>query len=413
MNLLIATVPPVAIPAGDPAALRIAAGRFLAATDALRNHAGRIDRVAAATVGESWAGSASSCFQEACAATTQAAIAAANAFGRIAAALAVLASELEAVQAEATRVAGMAEDLNQRSARLRAQADDPSAHSQGALVGTVVALGAEAARLQIAAGVAQERAQLAVRRAAAEFDQIAAVAPGRGGDPPTGSVSGLVAQLASPTTGAFLSGWPAGRLLASVAGMPSGARRVALWLPAPITGTEPISVPEPDLYRRYDDAVAGWSDHYDISPVLLASVIQHEGQGREKAEQLLRGLFRTVERSRLGSQTVGIGQMRPDLAASLEGISAEEARRRLVDDKEFAIKTAAHHLRRLQLDYGLSDEQAFVAYAFSPASIWKLQANGFDPARLPSDHQMRAELTRRLERYREIRADVERTRIYG
>ncbi|WP_139245862.1 hypothetical protein [Geodermatophilus amargosae] len=136
------------------------------------------------------------------------------------------------------------------------------------------------------------------------------------------------------------------------------------------------------------DAIRLEADRHGISPYLLGAVIAHEGTGRESFISTFGSLGRTVERSRLGRDTVGIGQMEPQLAAGYAGISVDEARRQLVDDNSFAIKMVARHLQELKARYELSDSEAFVAYAFSLEATESMRAVDFDPQRVaPDDRQ--------------------------
>ena len=139
------------------------------------------------------------------------------------------------------------------------------------------------------------------------------------------------------------------------------------------------------LYKQYRDVIHREARRFNIEPALLAALIQHEGSGRNREAKfpVLGRLFRRAEQSRLGGSTVGIAQMRPDLASRLalehlnERLSVNEARKKLVYDTDWAIRLAAASLGEWRHKHGLASREAFIAYAFGPEDLPELRRTGF------------------------------------
>lgn len=128
-----------------------------------------------------------------------------------------------------------------------------------------------------------------------------------------------------------------------------------------------------------------------ISELLLAVTVQHEGYDRSK---LVQGRFDkwienqfTLPIPFVGkNDTVGIGQMRPDLALRLaqeyldgyEDTGEDAIRRQLVYDTAFALRMAALYLAELQRDHDLSDRNTFITYAFGAERIVDLRRTDFE-----------------------------------
>jgi hypothetical protein len=127
------------------------------------------------------------------------------------------------------------------------------------------------------------------------------------------------------------------------------------------------------LYDQYSKQIHKSARRMGVDPVLLAATIQLEGNNRTRLAKFPifgRG-FRTAERSRLGRETVGIGQMRPDVALSLAktyfaeqygSSSMSQIRNKLIEDTDFAILMAAAYLHDLETRFGLSDQEANIVY---------------------------------------------------
>ncbi|MGH9157244.1 MAG: hypothetical protein ACRD1K_15715 [Acidimicrobiales bacterium] len=130
---------------------------------------------------------------------------------------------------------------------------------------------------------------------------------------------------------------------------------------------------------------------FGISELLLAVTVQHEGYNRSKLVQgridkWIENQF-TLPVPFIGSNdTVGVGQMRPDLARRLareyldgyDDISEDAIRRLLVYGTSFAVGMAAAYLSESQRDLTLSDRQAFITYAFGEDQIRRLRQSGFE-----------------------------------
>jgi RHS repeat-associated protein len=174
----------------------------------------------------------------------------------------------------------------------------------------------------------------------------------------------------------------------------------------------------PKLYKRYYGEIRAAAGAYGVEAADLAAVLQQEGSGREAFEHAFGAAFRTVERSRVGRATVGIGQMRPDLAVELAKryglgkFTEGEARQKLIDDNEFAVNMAALRLKSLAEDYGLTGKRAFIAYGFSPQGIRQLRANDFNPAKFPMESTRRSSLIHRSARYDEISKEIADSKHY-
>lgn len=112
-----------------------------------------------------------------------------------------------------------------------------------------------------------------------------------------------------------------------------------------------------------------------IRPVMLAAVNEREGGDRNTC-----GMFcSVVEDIGLAGDTIGIGQMRVDLANRLVcerwGIqeSKRTTRRRLAVSNHDGIALAGAYLKDLQSRYGLSSREAAIAYAFGEGQIGELR----------------------------------------
>jgi hypothetical protein len=144
---------------------------------------------------------------------------------------------------------------------------------------------------------------------------------------------------------------------------------------------------EPKVYRQleYDICVAAM--RFGISPILLAILLQYEGSGRTRWMQS--SIDKWVEENvhpfgPFGkNETIGPGQMRPDLAAELsrefdDRLLAEDAARdKLAHDSVFAVIMAAAELAKLQARHGLDDRQAFIAYSGGALLVPEFKKSNF------------------------------------
>jgi hypothetical protein len=184
-DLLTPSVGGIAVPQGNPDALRGAARTFSAVAQVAEAHLRKIDRAANSVVPSGWFGIAAWAFRFAVSGAAGDLRPAPGAFRTAAGTLESLAVELQAAQDAAKRAQARAADLNGRSARLdqafgEASAMDANGPDIAAIPGLVVQAGAlqlEALSIRGEAAAAAERAQEATRRAAAEFDAVTAMAP--------------------------------------------------------------------------------------------------------------------------------------------------------------------------------------------------------------------------------------------
>ncbi|AXB47954.1 transglycosylase SLT domain-containing protein [Amycolatopsis albispora] len=116
------------------------------------------------------------------------------------------------------------------------------------------------------------------------------------------------------------------------------------------------------------DIVAA-ANKYGINPKVLAALLIQEGEGRSLGTKIPFDLFRHAESKGLVGNSVGLGQMQAGTAAELmakyhgEKVSQDDIRDRLAHDDRLAIDLAAANLHHLKSTYGISDEQAYTAYA--------------------------------------------------
>jgi Alpha/beta hydrolase len=222
----------VAIPAGDPQALRTAAGRLSAAAAAMDRVAANLSAAAeAAYGGRRWVGPASLAFRRHVQETREAVRTGTRAFHAAAAALTRLAGELQTAQEEARRAqaaavaaSGVIGSASQGLAALAATAEpDPLARSR--LQRTLDDASAELTGAHAAMASATERARVAGRAAATALQaatQAAAVPPPpkRAGDP--AAVAAWWAGLTPVQRIGLLANDPA--LIGGLAGIPPAVR---------------------------------------------------------------------------------------------------------------------------------------------------------------------------------------------
>jgi hypothetical protein len=222
----------VAVPAGDPQALRAAAGRLLAAAAAMDGVAANLAASAEAVGGgRRWVGPASVAFQRHVGETREAVRTGSRAFADAATALTRLAGELEAAQEEARRAqaaavaaGGVIGSASRTLAALAASGQpDPLARSR--LQRTLDDARVELTGAQAAMAQATERARVAGRAAAAALQAAtqAATVPRR--PEPAADPAGVAAWWAglSPLQRIVLLGNdPA--LLGGLAGLPPAVR---------------------------------------------------------------------------------------------------------------------------------------------------------------------------------------------
>ena len=171
----------LAVPEGNPGALRSAARTFSAASEAIEARIRAIEGTVDGAVPGGWIGLAAFAFRASVAEATAALRAAPPAFRMAAGALETLANEIEAAQELARRAQAAAASFNDRAARLdRAHAAALADSDIGAtmtLTGQAIAMQVEAAGIRTQATSAQEQVTAAAARAAATFSAVAAQAP--------------------------------------------------------------------------------------------------------------------------------------------------------------------------------------------------------------------------------------------
>ncbi len=143
---------------------------------------------------------------------------------------------------------------------------------------------------------------------------------------------------------------------------------------------------------------------FHVSPLLIATIIQHEGYTRS---MLVQGRFdKWIENNvQIGgkNKSVGVGQMRPEVARPArkyfdiyDDLDEEAIRHKLVYDTPFAVRMAAAYLSELQTTYGLTDREAFITYAFGARSIAVLCRTDFAGKKAKSRGQKCDELTKEI-----------------
>jgi hypothetical protein len=222
----------ITIPAGDPQALRAAAGRLSAAATAMDGAAANLGASAeAACGGRRWVGPASVAFRRHVQETREAVRTGSRAFYDAAAALTRLAGELQAAQEEARRAqaavdaaSGVIGSASRDLAALAASAGpDPLARSR--LQRTLDDASAELTGAQAAIAQAAERARVAGRAAAAALQAATQAAtvpqrPERVGDP--AAAAAWWAGLTAVQRAWLLTNDPA--LIGGLAGIPPAER---------------------------------------------------------------------------------------------------------------------------------------------------------------------------------------------
>ncbi|HEX6679002.1 MAG TPA: hypothetical protein VF486_28795, partial [Actinomycetes bacterium] len=175
--MILADADPVAVPAGDPTALRAAASTLSASAEAQDSAAATVAAVAGTAVPPAWTGTAAS----SCAGAEERAVADCRALVRAmreaAAAVAQLAAELAEAVDDARRAAGQAADLAAAQRRLDHVAVVASPSDLPSLQRRADRLASEATGIQHRSAAAAERARLANLAAAAAFDQVTASLP--------------------------------------------------------------------------------------------------------------------------------------------------------------------------------------------------------------------------------------------
>ncbi|RMI37981.1 hypothetical protein EBN88_17810 [Streptomyces triticirhizae] len=126
--------------------------------------------------------------------------------------------------------------------------------------------------------------------------------------------------------------------------------------------------------RQHEETIEQAAEEYGVDKVTLTALLIKEGSGRAWWANRVLGpgfLFLPFEANGpyLGrNQTVGIAQMRPDVAQRLlrdngAEVSERDARVLLTMDDEWAIRLAAAELSHLKEELAITDRQACVAYA--------------------------------------------------
>ncbi|MDQ4069964.1 MAG: VWA domain-containing protein [Actinomycetota bacterium] len=139
------------------------------------------------------------------------------------------------------------------------------------------------------------------------------------------------------------------------------------------------------LYAQWRKTICEEALRFNVIQRVIAITIQHEGYNRSK---LVQGRFdKWLEnRFRIRNETVGVGQMRPDLARRLahehfdvyDDLSENQIRHKLVYDTPFAIQMTTAYLSELQTTHRLTDREAFIAYAFGAENIAELRRTDFN-----------------------------------
>jgi RHS repeat-associated protein len=128
----------------------------------------------------------------------------------------------------------------------------------------------------------------------------------------------------------------------------------------------------------YWDQVQYQARYHGIDENVLAALLMVEGTGWLK--------YGHVSRANAGlnpmEKTYGIGQMRPDVAQDLfkryynMNVTPGQAKSYLINSNEWGIALAAAYLRDLKKTLGISDTEAFIAYATGPGTYREIQRQG-------------------------------------
>lgn len=137
------------------------------------------------------------------------------------------------------------------------------------------------------------------------------------------------------------------------------------------------------LYKQFHNTICQEGNRFDISPLLIAVTIQHEGYNRSKLVQS--DWDRELEFRALPNETVGVGQMYPHVALRLarkyfdryEQLTESQVRRKLCFDSEFATQMVAAYLFELKSEHGLTDKEAFITYGFGADDLPELRRTRF------------------------------------
>ncbi|MGH9197837.1 MAG: RHS repeat-associated core domain-containing protein, partial [Acidimicrobiia bacterium] len=172
----------------------------------------------------------------------------------------------------------------------------------------------------------------------------------------------LRARYYDPATGQFLTRDPIEAATREPYGYVGGN---------PLNATDPSGL----IWKKFAVWIDDVANNFGIDAVMLAAVIEREGGDRASCGVICRRL----ESHGLAGKTIGVGQMRVDLANCLVethwGVkeSLGDTRKRLANNDEDAIALAGAYLHDLQEEYGLTSRQAAIAYAFGESSIGELQ----------------------------------------
>ena len=171
-------------------------------------------------------------------------------------------------------------------------------------------------------------------------------------------------------------GWLAAAAIDDAVALAPQQRRFAT---QPIT-TAPGPARTPvSFLDAFSDTILDAARRFGIDPAVLAALLIEEGQGRMAAGNGGFDAFRSAEAQGLAGATVGIGGLRPAVAAELatayfdQDMTEVEARQVLAFDDGAAIYLAAAQLHRLKDRHRLTDEQAYTAYAGENGliDVWK------------------------------------------
>lgn len=126
---------------------------------------------------------------------------------------------------------------------------------------------------------------------------------------------------------------------------------------------------------EYRDVIEQAANKFGLDREVLTALLIQEGSGRAEWGIFARIMEDSVEAFGY-NETVGIGQMDPDLAQELREkyylddiTSTNPMRNQLAFNDVTGIKLAAARLYDLKTKFGLTDEQTFTAYAASDTGI--------------------------------------------
>jgi RHS repeat-associated protein len=152
-----------------------------------------------------------------------------------------------------------------------------------------------------------------------------------------------------------------------------------------------------NLAVKYRDTIAKKAAELGISPMLLATVILHEGGNTDLYGNAWRYLEETAGKaghaSSVGIAQIQLGTARRVLGSAAHNLSDDQLRHKLIWDDAFSIDVAGRYLRSLIDRHNLdsnpndTDYKAFIAYSASPEVVESLNSRGWQLSQVREEAQ--------------------------